>query len=483
MVSLEFKIEFEGIEKNEYPNGLKFSTADILSTAVLSEVYEENNLKRYFGFPEFKGALTVYQINDKLKFLEYEYAEKLGQENLTIEERDRLEDEFLEKKKTSLLPIYTLSLYYSERMNSIPESLVAKVLNHILGTWANHADRVKGVNRYQYSLVSRNILSEKDLQIQDYSVAQDMLRIAIERISDDIKKLRLIPGAQAVKVGDKATSLQDLQFRMEDVQQFKLGPLTGLIRQSGVSKDESITLGYLLNRLFELNLKEEAASANAAVYENSLSQYIQRTRGALTKMGENNAITSQLNQGATGNVPAMIPQFGASFLDNLIEMAQENSDMAFRQRISEKVIEASLTKVEIHIDKKYYQELYNTITAKPADDNITSDYPKSAIDRINRTHKEIYDALMQTVDEITAIYLDLSKYNLNPESLLYTLTKPVSTVSNKHLYLRKAINYIIIASAFAITAIFLVVLVIGSFINGSRRQKSKQSLDSSKIDI
>ena len=39
VVSLEFKLDFEGVDKNEYPNGLRFSTADILSTPVLSEVY------------------------------------------------------------------------------------------------------------------------------------------------------------------------------------------------------------------------------------------------------------------------------------------------------------------------------------------------------------------------------------------------------------------------------------------------------------
>ncbi len=168
LVSLEFKLDFEGVDKNEYPNGLRFSTADILSTPGLSEVYEENDLQGYLEFPEFKAGLTIFQTNDALRFLEYEYAEKLSKKNLSLEERDRLETEFLEKKKTALVPIYTLSFRYSERMNSVPEGLIAKVLNDILRIWANHADRVKGVNKYQYSLVSRNILSEKNLAEEDY---------------------------------------------------------------------------------------------------------------------------------------------------------------------------------------------------------------------------------------------------------------------------------------------------------------------------
>ena len=199
VVSLEFKLDFEGIDQNEYPNGLRFSTADILSTPVLSEVYEENDLKGYLEFSNFKAGLTIFQTNDQLRFLEYEYAEKLGEKNLSLEERDRLETEFLDKKKTALVPIYTLSFRYSERMNSVPEGLISKVLNDILRIWANHADRVKGVNKYQYSLVSRNILSEKDLEGEDYFIATDMLRTTIKRVSDDIKKLQQITGARQLK--------------------------------------------------------------------------------------------------------------------------------------------------------------------------------------------------------------------------------------------------------------------------------------------
>jgi hypothetical protein len=470
VVSLEFKLEFEGADKNEYPNGLRFSTADILSSPVLSQVYEENNLKEYLAFPEFKAGLTIIQTNDDLKFLEYEYAEKLSQKNLSLEERDRLEAEFLEKKKNALVPIYTLAHNRDQSQASIPDGLVAKLLNDILRIWAGHADRVKGVNKYQYFLVSRNILSENDLQKEDYFIATDMLRTAIDRVSADIEKLQQIPGAQAIKVGQNAVSLQDLEFRMEDIQQFKLSPLIGLIRQAGVSKDETIALGYLRNRLFELNLKEEAATANVAVYENSLNQYIQRPRGSLATAGGSTALTPSLKQGMPGNVPAMIPQFGASFLDSLIEMAQENSDIMFRQQISEKVMEVGLNKVQINNDQKYYQELYDRITADKGKDDGFETYKKAALARINLTHREIYNTLMQTIDEINAIYLDLSKYNLNPESLLFSLTEPITAASMKSLTITKILLYVILASVFTVFAIVIGVLLMSS-LTSARRER------------
>ena len=78
---------------------------------------------------------------------------------------------------------------------------------------------------------------------------------------------------------------------------------------------------------------------------------------------------------------------------------------------------------------------------------------------------------MQTVDEINAIYLDLSKYNLNPESLLFSVTEPVTAAGMKSLTLIKMLLYVIIASIFAVSAIAVGVLLMSSF-TGAGREKS-----------
>jgi len=465
MISLEFKLEFEGVDENEYPNGLSFSTADILSTPILSQVFKENDLEQFIDFHEFKTSLTIYQTNDELKLLEFEYAERLRQENLSLEERDRLETEFLDRKKTAMAPFYTLSFGFSERLSSFPQPLVAKVLNDILRVWANHADRVKGVNKYRHSLVSRNILSEKDLEKGDYFIASDMLRTAIKRIREDIDLLQKIPGAEAFKIGENGISLKDLQFRIEDVQQFKLNPLLGHIRESGASKNPVESLSYLRNRLFELNLREQKASANVAIYENSFNQYNQRPRSGLPNLGGDVVSTPSLNQGIPGNVPAMIPQFGASFLDSLIEMARENSDMNFRQQILEKVIQTGLDKVDIMFDLRYYKDLYDRITSTDDNKHQLDANDKEFAERIYLMHQEIYSTLMRTIDEVNAIYMDLSKYNLNPESILFKVTRPVSSYSTKPIRLKRMLFYVIVASLFAVFAIVIGVSVAVSFTN------------------
>jgi hypothetical protein len=45
--ALDFRLFFEGIDRSEYPNGLRFSSTEIVSTPIVSEIYEKNDLKRY----------------------------------------------------------------------------------------------------------------------------------------------------------------------------------------------------------------------------------------------------------------------------------------------------------------------------------------------------------------------------------------------------------------------------------------------------
>src|ERR1041385_5441186 len=42
----KFRLDFEGAAEGKYPNGLKFSSGDIVSTPILLEVYKENHIDR-----------------------------------------------------------------------------------------------------------------------------------------------------------------------------------------------------------------------------------------------------------------------------------------------------------------------------------------------------------------------------------------------------------------------------------------------------
>ena len=457
VASLEFKLEFKGVEKNEYPNGLKFSTADILSGPVINKVYNENNLQKYIEFLDFKSSLMITQTNDLLKFLEYEYSATLSNKNLILSDRKNLEEEFLEKKKNALSPIYILLYSQNKGMASLPDSLIAKVLNDILIAWADLADRVKGANQYQISIVSRNILDKNELERQPNIIATNMLMTASKRISDDIEKLEEIPGVKMISIGENSITLQDIKFRIEDIQRIKLGPAIGIIRQYGVSNKKELiaTKGYIDNQIFELNLRKEQLGADVAVYENSLNQYVQKASGAMANTRGFSGAAPSPQEGMAGNIPVTI---GETFLDSLIAMvqAQEESDRTFRQKITEKIIQLGLAKTEIDYEIGFFNELYESINSKQSEDSESKE-------RIASLHKEVYQILIQTIDELNTLYLELSKYNLNPESLFYSVTSPVISNIERPLALKKILSFAVLAVFFAVSGIIIGVLIVNSF--------------------
>ncbi len=473
VAKLEFKLLFQGADDGRYPNGMAFSPSDILSMPVLQKVYDENNMSRFMEFPEFKSSLSVFQTNSRLALLEYEYAQKLAEKNLNFEARQRLEAEFLEKKKNLLVPIYSLTFVQEGRVEFLPEAVVAKVLNDILNAWANYAERVKGANEYQIELVSPNIINQEAIESEDYLVATDRLRLTVNRVLKDIDKLSELPGAKIIQIGEKGISLSDLRYRMKDLDQFKLSPLFGLIRQAGVSRFPEFTMGYLQNQLFEIQLKMEEAKADANVYETSLNQYVRKSGGAgLAADGGQ----PPPQTGALENVPAMIPQFGSTFLDSLVQMAQENSDAAFRQDITRKMIDAGLEKVNLEFESKYYQELFDRLSDLKAQQESAEErearakFIPLAEERINETQQQVFDTLMQTIHEMNSIYQELSRHNLNPELVLFSVTAPVVTSIEKPVALKKILIYTILALFFLEG-----VIIVGVLIGGGLRTEGPQA--------
>ena len=450
VAKLQFKLDFQGVDKGEYPNGMRFSTSDILSMPVMNKVYKENNLEKYMEFPDFKASLAVIQTSYALRFLEYEYAAKLADKKLNVDQRTRLEAEFLGKKKSILIPVYTLMWDFGVKgaMVFIPADQVAKTLNDILRAWAEYADRVKGANQYQVSLVSRNILSKKDVESEDYYIAMDMLRLTIKRIKEDIEKLHEFPGAMILKIGKDRVSLSDLKYRMDDLENFKLSPLGGLVRQTGATKDEELAIGYLQNRIFEFKLNNEKALASIRVYDDSLDKYMQKAVRITPSSGRDAGSASSLiplqTPGSQGGVPAMIPQFGGSFLTSLIELGQGQSDAKFRQDITTKVIDEGMKRVAIDSELKYYEKLYDLITKPVTSRNDMNGFIDAAKKRIDSTMDLVFEKLMQSIDDINGIYTELSKVNLNPDSLLYNVTEPVILSTERPLKPKKLLMYVVL---------------------------------------
>ena len=425
MAEINFRILFDGIDKNQYPNGLPFSTADILNTPILKAVFDRNDLQKFIDFPKFKAGLAMIQTNEQFQLLEYEYAEKLSTRNLTAESRKKLEEEFMEKRRSAMIPVYRLTFSAQGIVDPIPWDLVHKSLVDILNTWAVYADQVKGANKYQVFTVSPSIINEDLVFKSDFLVATDFLRLTIKRCLQDIKTLKAIPGASNIRTAEGGVSLRDLEYRLLDIEKFLLSPIAGLIRQGAISRDLQSAMGYLENQIFRLKIDLDQAEAARTVYENSFKQYLQRSAGQQAYPPAGSAFVPGSNQGM-GNVPAMIPQFGADFLENLLQMGKEMSDAKFRQDLITQMTQEGLKRVDAEAELKFYKEVTSRIDA--ALSGVQTPTQKAKLEEaqqlIVQTHEITVAELRKIIDKIKEIYESLSRLNLNPENVAYQLIGP-----------------------------------------------------------
>jgi hypothetical protein len=188
--------------------------------------------------------------------------------------------------------------------------------------------------------VSRLVLGN-----EDYLIAIDILRNRVEKVLTSVDRLQRIPGATTLRVGENRISLAEIRSLLEDANQFRLEPLSGMIRAAGISRDPALTVNYLQSQFFQNNLASETASQRVRTYEDSMRVYMQEKSSSMSGgTGGASSLTTggQRTSSSDLSVPAMIPQFGESFLDRIITIANRNQDTTFRQKLIEDMNTAGL---------------------------------------------------------------------------------------------------------------------------------------------
>jgi hypothetical protein len=415
---LQFKLEFDGVENGEYPNGLKFSPMDIISDPVLDMVFSQNDLKKYMKLAQFKKTVSIVQMNEKLGSFKQQYAEILNNKKLEARQRERIETDYLEKKKGIMVPVYSLILS-REGLLKIPHEQVPKVLRNILQTWAEYATRVKGVTKYKIPLFSCKVVDEESLRSEDYLVAIDILRKTITRINESIGQMATIPGAESVVVGKEKIKLNDVRILMKDLERFQLGYLTSLVREKGITRNPIASRLYIKNQLFELDLEKKKALSKKRIYEDSMKEYgapspDERVGGSLGAPS-----LSSGGQSSAGNI-GRLPAFGSSFLDSLIQLGQERSDTDFRQKITKNAIGEGIKEVNLETKSSFYADILDKLEQKNA-----QAHSNGMGKRGDEIFMSVCKSVKNAIEQLNAIYLKISEENLTTSAGLFTISGPV----------------------------------------------------------
>lgn len=441
IATLNFRLTFDGADQNTYPNGTPFSSSEMVASPVLTEVYRANELERYLTFDALKESMYVLPANPDVELLSYEYQAKLADARLTPVDRARLEAEFRTKRDSLRSAQYSLNFQRSERSVTMPDAVVEKVLHDALATWAQQASERKGAARYDIAIMANTGITEEFLATEDYVIAVDVLRAKADRLLRTITIIERLPGASAVRIRDQSVSLADVRASLEDLVRFKIEPLFGRVRATGLSRDPAGTQRYFQSRLLHARMQHAQAEQRIKALQDALQGYLQR--GGPPPHVET-------TPGAAAETVS--PQLGDSFIDRLIEMSRGSDDLAYRQRITDQVITEGLALADLNAQVQYYETMTNSFAAT----GTRSATPLGT--EVTAVIAQTFKSLTVSMEEVAELYETLAEQNLNASGHLYRIGGPVLSRATTTVSLRGVLLYFVITVLLAMIVIPIAML-------------------------
>lgn len=404
--SLDFRLEFPGAKEGELPNGTDFTPNEIIAPPVLKPVYESSGLAALVTMNEFAGSIFLTESSDALARLEREYEGHLANKNLSVVERQRLEDEFESRKQAIGKAGFSLSFQQHPKLTRLPRPVVEKALRGILAEWARVAEKERGVYRYDIPLLPPSAFGDESDKT-DLLIATDNLRRRSITLRDGITALLDVPGAAAIRVGSPPVSLAELKTSLEIELASELDFLFNhsLTTHSGTS---GLRTGYIATRVFRVQTELESESARLRALSESVGLYSQRWPS-----NEGNIRTLVPDTQGTD----VTPQLSESFLDRLIQITADQAGRDYRQAVADEYRKVAERIISKRAELEFYRNLQsrNTAAAKTA---RPEDLEKE-FDRVTRSLRTLAEQAQGLADFLGA--------HANGPAALYTVTSPMKT--------------------------------------------------------
>ena len=432
--SVGLRLLFDGADKGEYPNGLQFSVADIVGTPVLTHVHETNELDRYIDFDSFAGKIVILGRNPALQALEARYQAILERGGLDSVATANLDTEFrLSREAVEYTVDYTLNFVEAGNVFSIPPVLLEKVLNDILGVWSVQMVTRRGVSRYE-----RTVLGGEDDRFNEgwvegnYIAQVDILRGRISRLIYSLDQLDRLRGGSVTRTATGGVSLSEILATLEDVSRYRLSPLVGTIWRSAIPSQTVMYASYIEDRQLQASLDLKEAEGRVSAIESAMLLYSSYNADEQApSIGDpgSESVGSQVSQ-------ATSPQFRESFLDRIMEMGRQSSDVEYRQLITDQLISYKQDAVTYERELNHYDQMVAMQRSVPAQAGTLVNRPLESVaspmaGQIEERLGAIDTLVTEAYNQASDIYEILTNSNLNPQGTFFTITNPFTITETR----------------------------------------------------
>jgi hypothetical protein len=435
---MEIAPVFQGAEDSKYPNGLAFSSSDLIAPSVIEAVYQKNDIKAYCSLDAFRSGYVVEITSAVLQMLTADYTARIADTRIAQTERQRLQDEY-EAKRQAASKQYRLTFVRSDACRTLPPTVAFKALTEVLETWATESVDRRGVLKVPTAMLTPAIVDYVTALEPPLLVRAELVRLAVVRLISNIMEVEEQPGAQLISLPRTGSTLRQIRFRLSDIVQSMIDPLVAGMAPFPPDAEQWIQAS-LQRAVADLKAAEDKANA----YRSALREYSGRAAPAAD--GQAFATPSQNSRDAQ----PLTPQIDGTFVDRLIQMSSMSSEnVIFRQDLTRELVRASLEVSTRGILAAHYRQLLST-NARPAGPT-TSAATEQRLTAIAALVKDL-------TKEFEELYAEFSRVSLRAGSSLYRVESPIVSQQLRAFGPRDAGLAILVAMIAAPLAMCVIIL-------------------------
>jgi hypothetical protein len=429
--SLPFRLTFEGAKEGRYPGGLPFSTTDLINPEVLRLVYDRNELQQYVDVDRFMSSMYVRATSPQVEILNAEYRAKLAEPRLSPVDREKMEEEYLQRLAALVLQ-NELVMVSPSTASRLPTILVDKVLNDTMAEWARQAVEVRGVALYDIGVATEVASDVNQIASRPFIQQVDLLRAKLQRLSTNLLMLIDLPGGNVFREAPGKLSLRQRRALVEEFLTYRLEPLYRLVRTPKLDIDSTASLRYLESRRAQAQDQADLSRAHVQASKTAIETYMTGDSAPRRPSGT----TATPAQGGTGSIAA---QLDGDVLQTLLSMGRQSEDLEFRQ---EKVRSYELRLVQqasADAELDFYNRALEHLRA-PAP--VLS---SAAFEEVEETLADAKTLLLESATEVETAFRMLSELNLNPRGALYAIAGPFQSTTVTPVSLRTRVMVALLA--------------------------------------
>ena len=319
-----FDLGFEGLSKGTFPNGSPFLISEIISPTVLNRVYQQNDLESQgLALDEFRRSLTIQPYAPNYAFIRAKYDSFLSDKKLTPSEIADMQKQMLVELNAARSGSVLITMILPDQ-RGLTEDLANKILLDIASVWAKRAILEQGVLKPSIPIYSERIFDKQRFDSLDYLLGMDLLLNNIKQIRKNISSLKEEPNANTLIDEESGYTLVDLDKAIQDVADYDIRQIIDPIQELGITRNPEVVRLYYTRRLSDLQQQQKLWQERAKAIRNVLRGY-----------SDGNSADGESQHAGQTNVP----QLGDVFIDRLLEVSRQGSELEFRQKLTADALE------------------------------------------------------------------------------------------------------------------------------------------------